>query len=96
MNYIIYLDPTNGYPSMIIKNLIGAIGINMKEESKTLKFISLRDKIAKDSDNVQLKDSLYFETTINRLKDLEFNTWMTNSEGSDWHIDLKQVMDRTL
>ena len=44
-HYIVYIDPTNGYPSVILKNIIGAIAMNLKEDKKQLRFISIRDKI---------------------------------------------------
>lgn len=99
LQYILYIDPANGYPNSILKNFIGAISANLKENSKTeLKFISLRDKIPKEAEKLDLVDSLYFETTISKLPKLEFDTWIMKDPSTfmEWNIDLKQIMDRGL
>lgn len=97
-HYIAYIDPTNGYPSVVLKNIIGAIGMNIKEEKKQVRFISLRDKIAKETTRVELKDSLYFEIPIDKLPSIECDTWLLDEKAKpqEWNIDLKQVMDREL
>lgn len=98
IHYIAYIDPTNGYPSVILKNIIGAIGLNVKEEKKQVRFISLRDKIAKETTKIELKDSLYFEIAIDKLPNIECDTWLLDEKAKpqEWNIDLKQVMDREL
>ena len=98
--YVVYVDPTNGYPSAVLKNFIGAVAYNVKEGKKDLRFISLRDKIPKECEKIELKDSLYFETTVSKLSSIECDTWIlkpgTDKLLQEWDIDLKQVMDRKL
>jgi hypothetical protein len=98
IHYIAYIDPTNGYPSVVLKNIIGAIGMNIKEEKKQVRFISIRDKLAKEGTKVELKDSLYFEISIEKLSNIDCDTWILDekSKPQEWNIDLKQVMDREL
>lgn len=98
--YIAYIDPVNGYPFALLRNLIAAISFAMKPEKKVLKFISIRDKLAKEPSKLELKESLYFETAISKLNAIEFTSWLTNTDGKgeveEWRIDLKQTMDRAL
>ena len=96
--YVVHLDPTNGYPSAVVKNLLGAIALGIKEGKRNLAFVSIRDKIPKGCEKVELKDSLYYETAVEKMEKLEYDTWMTEKEGKmrEWNIDLKQVMDRNL
>ena len=98
VHYIAYIDPSNGYPSVVLKNIIGAIGMNIKEEKKQVRFISIRDKLAKGVAKVELKDSLYFEVSIEKLSNVDCDTWILDekSKPQEWNIDLKQVMDRKL
>lgn len=98
IHYIAYVDPTNQYPSVILKNIIGAIGMNLKKDKKQIRFISIRDKISKESTKVEFKDSLYFEISVEKPSKLEYDTWMLDekSQPQQWNIDLKQVMDREL
>lgn len=98
IHYIVYIDPSNGYPSVILKNMIGAIGMSIKEEKKQVRFISVRDKVAKECAKVEFKDSLYFEIAVDRLPVLNCDTWLLDEKAKpqEWNIDLKQVMDREL
>jgi hypothetical protein len=98
IHYIAYIDPSNGYPSVVLKNIIGAIGMNIKEEKKQVRFIPIRDKLAKEGTKVELKDSLYFEISIDKLSSIDCDTWILDekSKPQEWNIDLKQVMDREL
>jgi len=97
--FIIYLDPSKGYPTAILKNFIGAIGVFLEDAKKDkipLSFISIRDKIPKECQKVEIKDSLYFELTIDKIQKLDWETWIMKDKDSEneWSIDLKQVMDR--
>ena len=78
--------------------LFRSIAMNLKEDKKQLRFISIRDKIPKECDKVEFKDSLYFEISVDKLSTIECDTWALDEKGNpqQWNIDLKQVMDRTL
>jgi hypothetical protein len=60
---IIYIDHTNTYPSNLLKNLIYALSLEIKEAG-VFSFVSLRDKIGKIGENVELQDSIYFQIKI--------------------------------
>ncbi len=95
-HYVVHLDPTSGYPASIVKNLLGAVALGMSEKKKTIAFISLRDKVPKECTRVEFKDSLYYETTVEKTEKLEWDTWLMKDKTTmqEWNIDLKQVMDR--
>jgi hypothetical protein len=97
--FVVYVDPSNGYPSAFAKNFLGAVALTLPRvhmDKLQLSFVSIRDKIPKEADHVELKDSLYFELVVGKLDKVEWDTWILKDPTrlAEWTIDLKQVMDR--